>query len=264
MGTIAEHEVTNIATLIERVESIYPLFDRTRIWYRGLPSTGMKLVPSVHRQFDPDDEHDMVVDFVHAAPMRYAKCPERHDFSSWLCLMRHFGLPTRLLDWTSSLLTAVFFALDDDQSTEPAVVWSLIPALLNKSSKHDAATAFLLHGPEAMALVRAPFITSSEPDISTLAVMAEDVDLRMAVQQGAFTIHGDATPLEERVGAEKYLNRFIIPAASKERLRREVRALGIRRSMLFPDLSNLAIEIKDQYLFRQRLYAAQRASAEKG
>jgi hypothetical protein len=217
------------------------------LWYRGHASAApnWKLIPSVHRHFDLLQESDMVTRFRLQAATRYEKCPRDDDFARWLALMRHFGLPTRLLDWTRSPLYALFFAVEDSNyDNQLGVLWQLRPTKMNKIMMGHETVLLLPH--RSLATLLEPAFTGRQPGSSTAAaVMAPEVDLRMAVQQSMFTIHRDKNALEKSSQAAKFLRKFIIPAESKKKLRYELRAFGVRRSSLFPDLENLSRDLEE-------------------
>ncbi|WP_350340486.1 FRG domain-containing protein [Paenibacillus hexagrammi] len=52
-------------------------------------------------------------------------------------MMQHYGVPTRLLDWSREALVALLFALgvptSDIEKTSDKVVWVLDPVTLNKA-----------------------------------------------------------------------------------------------------------------------------------
>jgi len=239
-------EVHDIAELINAVRRICSGFGQTQYWFRGHASTDWKLVPSVHRNYDPEGEHNLMARFRLAAPTRYEQCPELHDWASWISLMQHYGLPTRLLDWSGSLLAAVYFAVAYDPKPGPGAVWVLLPSGLNKVSCHTQEYIFTLTGPEAKPLLQAAFADGVVID-EALAVYGQDTSLRMALQMGAFTIHGTDKPLEERKGAHQYLAQLIIPEKAKATFEEELWVLGIRRSTLSLDLTNLALELTNDH-----------------
>ena len=52
----------------------------------------------------------------------------------WLFLMQHYGLRTRLLDWTESSLIALYFAIRDNSGDVDAAVWAMNPWWLNRQT----------------------------------------------------------------------------------------------------------------------------------
>jgi hypothetical protein len=64
------------------------------------------------------------------------------------------------------------------------------------------------------------------------------------MQQAAFTIHGIEMPINSLPEAASFLRTVRIPRESKESLLHAITLLGVRGSSLFPDLQNLAEELK--------------------
>ena len=237
---LGQTTINSVASFIDASRSVFQGFGKSICWFRGQNSASWGLTPSVHRSYDQSGEHNLAANFRLSAPTRHPKTPELSDLPSWISLMQHFGLPTRLLDWTASPLAALFFALESEADDDSAV-WGLVPSRLNAEfSGRDEI--FVLAGSEARPLLLAGLEKGSPVD-KVLAVMGQDIDIRMTVQQGAFTLHGTGVPLNERPEATEYLAKFVIPRSEREKLKEELWFLGIRRSSLFPDLANLALDL---------------------
>lgn len=51
--------------------------------------------------------------------------PNTSDTFEWLSLLRHSGYPTRLIDFTDDLMTALFFALSGSEASLPIAIFAL-------------------------------------------------------------------------------------------------------------------------------------------
>lgn len=238
------HPIANIHDLVDAVPIAQNHLRRGEIWYRGHIDAAWRLQAKIDRECDRERENDLLQRFRMGTSSRHPVPPTMNDAAGWLSLARHHGLPTRLLDWTRSIFAATFFALEADQASS-AAVWALSPDRLNEAYRGRQGV-FLLAGPDVVDAVLGAFIPTQCRE-EVLAATANEVDLRMLLQQAAFTIHTTASPLDEMPSSHEYLMKFVIPAQARGPLLSYLRMLGFSRSTLFPDLSSLAEDIARTY-----------------
>lgn len=89
------------------------------LWFRGQSNENWSLEPSIFRDGTISllnnttnklykDEVSM---FHHFRLLNSSFAKTHHTTFEWLTLMQHYGVPTRLLDWSESILAALFFSV---------------------------------------------------------------------------------------------------------------------------------------------------------
>lgn len=181
--------------------------------------------------------------------------------SSWdtLFTMQHHGLPTRLLDWSTTFAVALYFAVrpyvtfdgeeyvhqDLDTKANPCV-WILNPFKLNKTSLKNEVV--LSPNTDLEVTYFQCFVEEVKKFPGKVAAFnPPHIGRRLAVQKGAFTFHADLfTPLEEQHAS--LVTKVLLPRTAIGDARAFLSLAGISEFSLFPDLDGLARHLNDLHV----------------
>lgn len=233
-------------------------------WFRGHSDKTYPLWPQLLRPGQLRREDALLGTFVQRAGA-LPGAPGLDDYTAWVSIAQHHGLPTRALDWSESFLVALYFAVigsSDDSRTlnTDGAVWVLNPVRLNQVHCSEANGVCRESDLGLMnAHYKAIFGRSLGAGFKTwdvTAYRAQYRNPRMVAQKAAFTWHLETTPLELHPEASTYLRRVVVPGAAKAKLLKHITALGVSESTLFPDFEGIAKELRRRIprlsLYRRR------------
>lgn len=244
--SIVEKQVNSLQSFIEQICSDFSSYEGS-VWYRGQSKADYKLLPSYLRDgCSTVPEKSILSAFKQNAIMLTSKQPNNNF--DWMFLMQHYGVPTRLLDWSESPLVALYFALENcKQETSPfdSVVWALKPTELNKNANiksNDSDPYFipsfddeLLQSYSIEKLASGP----AQVELSPIATIATRNNDRIQAQLGVFTIHHTKKVAIEEIGDSSHVFKYVISKDKKEEILKQLSILGINRFQLFPELSSI-------------------------
>lgn len=194
--------------------------------FRGCGSPSYDLVPSVGRKraaYQLADEIRVFRSFQKSAGL-YLDATPGNDWD-WLALAQHYGLPTRLLDWSTNPLVAAFFAVSSGPQDDDAVIYA-----------YNVRDEDLID----TGLYKDPFV------FDTVGFLLPDRSVRRIVsQRGLFSAHPEPNKAWEptSIGA----NRFSIPFKLRLRFRSRLSSLGVDDAHIYADLAGLCLTLKWRY-----------------
>jgi FRG domain len=160
--------------------------------------------------------------------------------------MQHYGIPTRLLDWTESFICALYFAHLHRKPEEEAAIFILDPAKLNKTVIGREGLIHLGDDPTLSVLNTEDWHPKYMPpneDLLSIAVVPVSTNPRMIAQRSRFTMSGDSFfPLEEQPAAEGALEKILLPPDTFDDVEEYLELNGVDAFNFFPDHEGLKMQ----------------------
>jgi hypothetical protein len=247
------------------IDSIYDIIEIGKVlsnsWFRGHPEMYNNLTPGVFREkyasqyfFKPQFELRIYEEFKRIAPSLSHFNITNYSDLEWLFVMQHYGMPTRLLDWTESVLIAAYFAVEKNLESD-AELWALYPDELNH--KYGFHGMPILERNKELQFLASEYKHNDPPKLKSelgleklpntpMALRPPIKFERMILQQSTFTIHPkpeEHNSITDILKDKKLLIRYIIPKNLKQMLKDDLKSIGIDRRTLFGDLHSLTESI---------------------
>ena len=227
-----EKTINNCADFHEMVEC----FSHAHPIFRGVKDSNYELISKFGRRLLSNKEdlanHESlsyVVDMSHEATtlkefkrraISHTDISPANDWE-WLTLAQHYGLPTRLLDWSANPLVALYFAVEKRINPSPAIY--VIEDNTKLDTYNDTESPFEIANP---ILFKPVHITN-----------------RVAAQSGLFTLH----PNPDEAYDDDNITKYVIKGDAVADLNTMADRYGINESTIYPGLEGITKHICKWY-----------------
>lgn len=258
--------------------------------FRGMSNSAWKLLPGVFREYPEemksstvvgggysgriysDAELEILTHFKKEACGLLPHISQKDDFT-WLQYAQHYGVPTRLLDFSDNPLVAMYFCCQSESETD-GIVWIINHLTFNNWTQNE----FFCHLMEP-GFTREDLIESILRDLRGDTFEPDDrpkkqrpvifipayIDQRMSAQSSRFMLWGEKqVPLEEMCTSDnemvltdglridsfndqRFWAKLIVPSDCKHRIMKELDLLNINEKSIFPGLDGIGKYINNYY-----------------
>lgn len=238
---------------------------RSSFFYRGLPSEQYSLTTSLHRNCG-EKEHLLELPLLENF-IKYVSIEDPTiDDSIWKAMVigQHHGLPTRLMDWTHSTLSALHFANTESNlgylDKRDCAVWRIDARELNTMLPEEYKTMLAQKKTFLFSIATLSAITNSIEEYDNamegkafVTLEPPSIDQRIVNQYSFFTVMPKGiTNLEDFL--EKNTNntvKYIIDKSLRWDLRDILDQLNMNERMIYPGKDGIAKWLARHYYVKR-------------
>jgi hypothetical protein len=267
MPVISTCTIRSLKKFIEFVENQMNRA-KTTLWYRGCGKSTYQLKPSLFRHPTKTaiaDIVDIETNLMNRFYSRSVPFLEHGLQKGWesLFLAQHYGVPTRLLDWSENPLIGLYFALRYSPHhfisgnivyESDVAVWMFNPIEWNKHALNNHAINSVLGSDDDPLKGYATTADYRQLNLNPVALYGIHNSHRIVAQRGTFTIFGqDTRPMEDIYINSSYSPNLLIKIVFQKgflpKINSSLFEIGITDSVVFPDLDGLSRELKRHFKF---------------
>jgi hypothetical protein len=264
--TLTTKPIKTLKEFTEFIETTLPTSVDKTLWFRGSGKSNFHLSPTLYRHpktTAPDElislEQKVMSRFNQRAIPFLNKPINRQDEWEVLFFIQHYGIPTRLLDWSENPYIALYFALTSahykivanvKEFEDNVCVWVLDPVAWNRKSLYNVSfQEGILSVDDERVKGFKPSTPISQIPITPIAIFGTHNSPRIVSQRGVFTVFGQKVqPMEQFYIDDSFpqdcLVKLEIDKSDIQSFIISLTSIGFTDSVVFPDLEGLAKELK--------------------
>jgi len=228
---------SRVLDVADFIEDCIALAQDSWLWFRGHSRARWRLTPSALRHEAEADRTEALArirDFKRLAVRKIENPPPFEQALEWVQIARHYGLPTRLLDWTQNAAIGLYFACRS-HSDDDGVVFVLNPVELNLTGGIEGGR--ILDATSDTATIHqylelgGRIWSRGRPTVALNPIWNSE---RLVLQKGVFTLHGSKN-IEIDVGQAPSLIAFPVLAEDKREYLAQLSLIGIDEMSIFPE-----------------------------
>jgi len=214
-------ENITIKTFEELLEALERQKTGQNFVYRGVSKNTYDLVTSLGRSESSLDKsierlESRLIRLFKESSIPYLEHKPNNELE-WLAVAQHYGLPTRLLDWSYNPLIAIYFAVETNVDDDGAVYKLSGCSTIQKPDETDPYTL------KKVYKYRPPYISA-----------------RIQNQAGLFTVHHKP---DEAFVHDKMM-KVTIPKKLKATIKKTLFKYGVNQRLMYPGLEGVARDLK--------------------